>query len=248
MRKITLMAALALLTTAVFSQSHNIKLNTTSLIGLRIAEAQYEYTLTDKITLQLGAGLMIPRGNRLISNLNIGDNVNGDAGETSLLSGLRMTGYRLTPEVRFYLGENFSSPEGFYVAPFLRHYRYSLRSSFSEVVNGNLETIDHRTTFGSTGGGIGIGTQWLIDDRFSIDVMWLGIGLTRGKIKTKLTSSFSSDDWDEVESEWREIAQKSDIGFINESEVTSDDNGVQISARNPMPVILRASISVGYYF
>lgn len=246
MRKLLLVFLATLSALAGLSQSHNIKLNATSLIGWRVGEIQYEYRLNDKIGLQLGVGGMIPRGTRFLDRFDPSSQL--EDGETNIFANLRMTGYRITPEVKLYLGDDADNPTGFYLAPFLRHYNYSLTSEYSQFVDGNLESIGLKVSSPTFGAGLGIGSQWLISDKFTIDVMWLGFGLSGGGIKARFESSFETEDWDEVETEWLEELEQSEFGFLNRANLTRDANGITITTRNPVSVILRSSLSIGYFF
>ena len=244
MRKVLLVVFMGMISFFSFSQSHNVKLNATALIGWRVPELQYEFSV-NRIGVQFGVGAMIPRGTKFLSRFDVENQLQD--GETSLFTNMKMTGFRLTPEVKFYLGDA-DAPQGFYISTFARYYRYSLKSDYSQVISGNLESVKHLTSFSSFGAGLGMGTQWVINDKVSIDILWLGVGITKGKINLDLDSSFDSDGWEEVENEWKADAAKSEFDFIKNSEITRDENGVAVKMDNPMPVILRSSISIGYVF
>jgi hypothetical protein len=75
-------------------------------------------------------------------------------------SGTQIRGYGITPEYRFYVSNKKQSPQGFFVAPFLRH----------QSLNLSLDSGAEKATLSSFGGGLMIGGQWLFSDVISLDV------------------------------------------------------------------------------
>lgn len=246
MRKLIIIASLIVGITT-FGQKHGVKLNLTSLISPGFIEAQYEHSLSENISFQVGAGYGI-RKMRFINALRKSANVTD--GETNPYEKIKTPAFRLTGEVKFFTGEN--GPQGLYIAPFIRYYSYSLKSSFKGDVNDNPDTQDIRN-FKLDGNvnafalGIGIGSQWIIEDKWAIDVMWFGVGYGAGNITVDYTSDTGLD-WDQARDDLKEEVEKSSFKFIKDAEVSSKSNGIELSMRNPLPLILRSSISVGYFF
>jgi hypothetical protein len=84
--------------------------------------------------------------------------------------GLKLRGFGITPEFRYYVSENKGALSGFYLAPFARYQNFTL----SEGVNkGTLNTM---------GGGLLIGNQWVFKGGINLD-LFIGPSVTTGKIK-----------------------------------------------------------------
>ena len=108
-------------------------------------------------------------------------------------------GWSVTPEFRFYPGkkEEHQAPHGFYLALYGRYSSFKLSADYwgaaTRDANGNtLTTRLYKTsaTFASFTGGLMMGSQWIINEHFSID-WWIGGG---GTGKGKLTLEAHSDD------------------------------------------------------
>jgi|GEM_PF-219229 len=77
--------------------------------------------------------------------------------------GRPLTGFAVTPELRYYL--TGSAPQGFFVAPFLRYRRTSLEGDVT--VQGR--TFDGTLRINNFGGGVLVGGQFLLGERFSFE-------------------------------------------------------------------------------
>ncbi len=85
---------------------------------------------------------------------------------------LKLRGYGITPEFRYYASPNKGAMDGFYVAPFLRYQDYTLTEDGNEG------------KFTSFGGGLLIGNQWMLKGGLNID-LFIGPSLTTGTVKIK---------------------------------------------------------------
>lgn len=119
----------------------------------------YERTIAPKTSLQLGLAY---------TSASIGS---GDSKTT-------LSGFAITPEVRFYFSEK-GAPRGFFIAPFLRNQNFTLKSTGTAFSGVN---IDYKATYTSFGGGAVIGGQWLFGGRVSLDV-WGGPSYNAGTFK-----------------------------------------------------------------
>ena len=126
----------------------------------------YERAIAKKASLQLGVGFV---------NLNIG----ASAGSAS--SSTKMSGYRITPEFRFYPSSNKSAPKGFFVGPYITYQDLTLKVTNSAGVEGKASL----TTFG---GGLILGYQWLISDIVALD-LFAGGGSSSGSVTVDSNSN-----------------------------------------------------------
>ncbi len=83
----------------------------------------------------------------------------------------RFSGFGITPEIRFYLGDD-AAPQGFYAAPFLRYQSFKL----TEPNTTGSATL---STFGL---GVTVGKQWIFKEKFSLD-LFIGPSYSFGDIK-----------------------------------------------------------------
>lgn len=234
---------------STFGQQHGIKLNLGSFIYPGFLEAQYEYSLSEKTSIQIGAGLGL-KEHRLIRALETEAELGLSPGETNPYSDIKTPSFRLTGEVKFFTGED--GPRGFYLAPFLRYYSYGVNSTFKADVNDNSNTqvirdFKLKAKVNALAIGLGLGSQWLIEDKWAIDIMWFGIGYGTGKISADYTSN-SDINWDEARDELQREFEKNEIDFIKKAKITSKSNGLGVSLKNPVPLVIRSTISVGYFF
>lgn len=94
------------------------------------------------------------------------------------ISGTKLSGIGITPEIRFYLSDE-AAPKGVYLAPFLRYQNYTLSDDQNK---GTLSTF---------GGGVILGRQWVFKDKISLD-LFIGPSYNSGSVSvTSGTNTFS---------------------------------------------------------
>ena len=120
----------------------------------------YERVLSPKTSIQLGGGF---------TNIDI--------------SGTKLSGFRITPEFRFY--PTGTSPKGFYLAPFANYQNLSL------TVTDALTNFEGKATLTTIGGGLDIGYQWIFGDVVTLD-LYIGPSFNSGEIEVE-TNGFSED-------------------------------------------------------
>lgn len=124
----------------------------------------YERAIGEKTSIQLGFGF------------------------TSLeILGTKLSGFRITPEFRYYPSSNKQAPKGFYIAPFGNYQSLSLTTSASVA---GVASAEGKATLTTIGGGLDIGYQWLFGDVVSLD-LFLGPSVNSGSVKVEASSSAS---------------------------------------------------------
>ena len=98
---------------------------------------------------------------------------------------VKLRGFGITPEYRFYLGEEKPAPDGFYIAPFLRYTKYDLTSEADQ------DQQTSRGTYTSFGGGFVVGRQWVFKKRATFD-MFIG---PKMQSRNVTTNSGNDDDF-----------------------------------------------------
>lgn len=140
MRKISLVLALVAASFAVKAQEdvkqNAIKLNPLSLAFLT-GNMSYERAVSSNQSVQLGV---------FYSGVN--------------LSGLKYSGFGLTPEYRIYFAGAAQALNGVYVAPFVRYQNFKLEDKESS----------NKTTFTTVGGGATIGWQKMWSSGFALNI------------------------------------------------------------------------------
>lgn len=82
-----------------------------------------------------------------------------------------VTGWGITPELRFYLSKNRTSPLGFFAAPYLTYQRYLTTEEVRNLFFRQLRNV----TSNVYGLGVAIGGQWTFKKVLSLDI-WGGLG------------------------------------------------------------------------
>jgi hypothetical protein len=97
------------------------------------------------------------------------------------LGDVRLRGYGITPEFRYYLSAT-EAPEGVYIAPYARYQSFSLTEA----------TSTGKGKYSSVGGGVLIGKQWIFKNLISLDT-FIGPGYNAGSVKVDVGEEESLD-------------------------------------------------------
>ncbi len=204
MKKIITILALAFAAANPLSAQNNaIKLHLESLF-YGAGNIAYERNIGDKITAGINVGVFIPREIPFYSPAEdtAANYVNTDEIKNNF------SGLMVTPEFRFYPKGN---GKGFYIGGYLKYSSYKLGTAqtstyalsddeynsldpnadyYADVDHVNKEiditsNIDYKLK--QLGGGLQLGVQWLIADRFIIDWGFVGFGYNVFKASGELS-------------------------------------------------------------
>jgi len=153
MKKLLIAASMIIAVSHVNAQNANqnaVKLNPLSL-AFATGNVSYERAVNANQSMQLGV---------FYSGVGI--------------SGLKYSGFGITPEYRFYFAGAKEALNGVYAAPFARYQNFSLTDK---------ETSD-KTTFSSIGGGATIGWQKMWGSGFVLDI-FAGPSFSNAKFKSE---------------------------------------------------------------
>ncbi len=174
--KKTITILMCLLTFQLFAQTNAIKLNIPSLI-CRNAYVSYERYLSENKSVALDFSVLMPRNvpTYFISDIPSEEEVESGTFDVSQFGSLDINGFSITPSIRFYTSDkgNF---QGFYIEPYIRYRRFYANHAFKDSDNFDSEL---NMSLSKVAFGASIGSQWIINDKISIDVMWLGFELNR---------------------------------------------------------------------
>jgi len=224
-----------------------IKLNLVAL-GAKNISLQYERALTPKVSLALGLGLM-PSGHvplsRTIRDYYLDAAVDKDENAVdNFVSDARLSGWSVTPEFRYYFGKRPQT--GFYLAPYLRYSRYSLKwdYTFEDKVAERERPTDLTGTLTMFGGGLMAGAQWHFN-KISLD--WWILGLAYNSNALHLTARTNlSDKSAEDKQQLQEDIEGTTING-HHLNATVSNSGVSGRGNVGLPA-LRFGLCIGYRF
>ena len=225
--KKTLTAFALLIGITSFSQRNNIKVGIPGLF-LKHLNLKYERVMTENTSLNLTVGNLLAR------KVEISDD-NGDR------YSVNTNGIYVIPEYRFYLGSDKDAPRGFYIAPYLRYYKYGMDyTAYEDSVNATV-----KGSLSSIGVGAQFGAQWLIADRVSIDLHFFGIGVDNQTFQFDLTTNQNVDLRDYEDDFTEDVEEFPIIGSSLQVTSTAD----KLTAKAVKPGIgLRGGLSIGFAF
>ena len=154
-----------------------IKLNLSQLPITNIS-LQYEYAFHKNMSGALGFSFFFPR---TLPSIFFDPSPNADGYTLP-----KFSAFSVTPEFRFYPGEKVEhqASHGFYLAPYLRYSKYTLKASYIDYYNNNVNAWEYDASISYSGvtAGLMIGSQWIVSKHFSIDWWILGFGAGTSKI------------------------------------------------------------------
>ena len=218
-----------------------LKVNITSL-PLKNYQLQYEHVLTRKLSVALGARLMLSTGIPLKSLVL--DAVGEDQDTRDIIEKSRISNVAITPELRIYLGKGYG--KGFYIAPFYRYTNFSTNSitlTYSSTL-GPERTVSMSGTMNSHSGGVMFGAQWFLGKSITLD--WWIVGAHYGTGNGSFTGTpdvpFTPDEQETV----RQILEDIEIPLV-EKTVSVSANNLSATIDGPFGGV-RGGILLGFRF
>jgi hypothetical protein len=173
MKKLNLICLLLIATLLLNAQAGKniIKINLPS-VALNTYSLQYERVLNNRQSTALGIAISpntdLPFKKRLM------DQFGGNEDAKRAIETTKFTKFTLTPEYRFYFSKK-GAPTGFYLAPFARYTHMSINQDYTYTPSSGIEhTANLKGKFNGIGGGIMIGTQWMLGKNVTLDWWILG--------------------------------------------------------------------------
>jgi hypothetical protein len=171
------------ITSAGFTQENVIKLGILG-IGYGDFSLSYERVIAPKSSLNVTFGYLNP--NASLINFNRNFESNGGVGLKELYDG-----FHTSVDYKFYVGKN-EAPKGFYIAPYLRYAGYKFLM-IDEIDHDYFDVNTHISTIGI---GFQMGYHWIVYEKISIDLYFLGLGveyIMPKLVYTANTPGFSGD-------------------------------------------------------
>lgn len=237
-----------------FSQTNNQSINDESDLGLNLVKInaaalplgnfsfQYERAVAKKISVALGFRLM-PEGNLPLKS-SIKSLVDDDEAWRHF-ENLKTGNFAITPEVRFYMGQNVF--RGFYIAPFARIANYTAKMpyefEYEHPLNGPIkDNIPLDGKISTLTGGVMFGAQWQLSKLVYLDWWILGphYGTSSGDITGNKSLSF-----EEQAGLKQALSDLDDLPFVDKYEVNS--TGARVDIKGPWGGV-RAGLALGFRF
>ena len=191
MKKIILFF-LILVSLSAYSQDNVIKIGISG-VGYGDFALNYERVITPHSAMNLTVGYLNPN-----ASLIDFDNLFSSSGGVELNK--LKSGFHASVDYKFYVGKKLA-PRGFYVAPYLRYFHYSML--LNDEIGGDL--FDVNTTISSVGLGFQIGYHWVVYDRISIDWYFFGVGAEYLIPKLVYTTDKNNFDYSTIVDDVREV-------------------------------------------
>ncbi|MDL5048700.1 DUF3575 domain-containing protein [Oscillatoria amoena NRMC-F 0135] len=105
------------------------------------------------------------------------------------------SGLKLGAEYRFYLArENkYNAPRGVYIGPYFSYHNYTNGRILEVTTNGTPETVTLDTDLNILNVGVQLGYQFVLNNRWAIDLVLIGPSASNYSIQTKLGGNYSFD-------------------------------------------------------
>jgi len=122
----------------------------------------------------------------------------GTIDSVSFKRDFKKSGYKVGGEYRFYLKKEnkYGAPHGVYIGPYAALHHYSNSRGIEVNNNGQMEYADLTTQLNIFNLGVQLGYQFVINDRWTIDLVFVGPSVSHYGIKANLDGDISvnSDD------------------------------------------------------
>lgn len=254
--KKTLLIVMAIFPLLGSAQNNSVKLTLTpAMVLTNNFGINYERKFTDYFSANLRVNISSKKAvpfNGLATNL-LGD-ILDSAGINSDVLNTKFISYGGSLQLRFFPAKE--ALKGFYVAPYFGFQAGKMNPFTFDFPDGNDPSIKHggevNASFLFLGGGLGIGNQWVTDSGFTLDVLWLGLGVGTNSILLRGEDySNGSVDYAKVNGEVTTfVTEQKDIIDQLRMDVSStyDASSIDIIAKHAFPYVKILNISLGYSF
>lgn len=254
MKKILLILSLGLAFGAT-AQNNSVKLTLSP--GLILANnfaLNYERKFADKFSintrLNFSSKKAVPFNSLAI---NLFGPVLDSAGVNSDVLNTKINSFGMNFQFKFYPGGNALT--GFYIAPYVGFQTGKMKDFEFDFPDSNDPTITHGGTVESSmlffGGGIGIGNQWIMNSKLTLDILWLGLGAGTNTITFRGTDTSGDVDYAAVNDDVQTFATDNEEDFSTfkaslDSEYSSSD--INVFVKHAFPYVKLFNFSIGYSF
>ena len=156
------------------------------------------------------------------------------------------SGHKLGFEYRFYLKKEnkFAAPRGVYIGPYISYLGFSNQRDLTVDVNGTPESATLKTRFSIINPGVQLGYQFVLNNRWAIDLIFIGPSVSNYRGKMTLEGNFTFD----PENVQNEILQNMIDRFPALEDLLTDGTVDREGTINTWSYGFRYQIHVGYHF
>jgi Protein of unknown function (DUF3575) len=211
---------------------------------------QYERLLPNKKSICLGLRFMpngvFPGLSSFKNFINSGQSVQ-DTAFNNLLDGIKLSGFAITPEFRFYFGAE--SGKGFYLGPMLRYENFAV--SFPtryEISNNQTRVFDFTGRCNSLGFGAQLGAQWHLGSNITLDWSFVGGYVRWNTLSIAVTSNdfgLSQQDLDQIRTDVN--ADLTTSNPFSYKLTTLNNQKIEFTG-NSLGLSMRTALSLGFRF
>lgn len=219
-------------------------------IALGKLSGGYEFMFQRNKSIKIAGGLMLP-----FFKL---DNLENDESSYRFTGEFAISGFDLSPEIRFYMGKNAAYGRGFYLAPYLRLANYGTNGDFlriNEITNIVTEEGVVDISLGQFGGGMMIGTQTVSPGGFVFN-FFFGFGIAGSSIDYRISvDGYELADYEVLEQDFLDDLDQAeadgDFGVLDsridpeDFETFANVNAAGFKVSLPLPVI-RFGLAIGF--
>jgi outer membrane autotransporter protein len=170
----------------------------------------------------------------------------GDLGGVKVKREYDASGIKLGGEYRFYLmKENkYKAPRGVYLGPYTTFHNYSNARSIEVDNDGTLESANLKTDLNVTNIGVQLGYQFVLNNRWTIDMVFVGPSISNYRFKANVDGNFTFDP-DDITNEVLLALMDKYPGF---SELINEGELVSKGKINTWAYGYRYQLQIGYHF
>jgi len=216
-------------------RKNTVKLDITSRWLYRNAYVlSYERTTKPNQSFAVSAGL-----HELPTFISFGDLIIVDRQTQS-------SGYKFGGEYRFYLKKEnkYNAPHGVYIGPYFSYLAFSNTRDLRVNNNGTDEFAELTTSINVLNTGVQLGYQFVINNRWTVDMVFIGPSLSNYNAKLKLDGNYTFDP-DDIQNE---IIQRMIDRFPALQDLISGETVSQDGKVNTWSFGYRYQFLVGYHF
>jgi Protein of unknown function (DUF3575) len=129
-------------------------------------------------------------------------NLVGVSSTTRVKQDLNKSGFQAGAEYRFYLKKEnkYPAPHGVYIGPYVSYHSFYNKREIEVDVDGAKESAELQTNFKILNVGCQLGYQFVINNRWAIDMILIGPSVSNYRADLKMKGDFTFDK-EEVENE-----------------------------------------------
>jgi hypothetical protein len=170
----------------------------------------------------------------------------GDFGGVTVKRDYNASGLKLGGEYRFYLKKEnkYGAPRGVYLGPYTTFHNYSNSRSIEVDNDGTPENANLKTDLNVLNIGVQLGYQFVLNNRWTIDLVFVGPSISNYRFKANLDGNFTFDP-DEITNEVLLALMDKYPGF---SDLIQEGDFVSQGKFNKWAYGYRYQLQVGYHF